>query len=126
MPRQQSVNGFKPGTGLSAVAAATRPAPDRGDYNDQGPSGPQKPPTVPSAGPGTPAVNPARPPTRLDPLATLLAQREGASSAVLMSATGWQALRGARAGALKRRGLLLTPEKRDRGRGRRYPSQGPR
>ena len=41
-----------------------------------------------------------------------------------MSATGWQALRGARAGALKRRGLLLTPEKRDRG--RRYRSRGPR
>ena len=64
------------------------------------------------------ATAPALPPTRLDPLATLLAQREGASIAVLMSATGWQAhsVRGALAGALKRRGLLLTPEKR----GRRY------
>ena len=62
------------------------------------------------------ATAPALPPTGLDPLATLLAQREGASIAVLMSATGWQAVRGARAGALKRRGLLLTPEKR----GRRY------
>ena len=49
-------------------------------------------------------------------------QREGASSAVLMSATGWQAVRGALAGALKRRGLLLTPEKRGRG----YRSRGAR
>ena len=51
-------------------------------------------------------------------------QREGASSAVLMSATGWHAhaVRGARAGALKRRGLLLTPEKSGRG----YRSRGPR
>ena len=64
----------------------------------------------------------AQPPTQLDPLATLLAQREGASSAVLMSATGWHSARGARAGALNRRGLLLTPEKR----GRRYRSRGPR
>ena len=31
-----------------------------------------------------------------------------------MSATGWHSVRGARAGALKRRGLLLTPEKHDR------------
>ena len=51
-------------------------------------------------------------------------QRKGASSAVRMSATGRQAVRGARAGALKRRGLLLTPEKR--GCGRRYRSRGPR
>ena len=49
-------------------------------------------------------------------------QRKGASSAVLMSATGWHSVRGARAGALKRRGLLLTPEKRGRG----YRSRGAR
>ena len=73
-----------------------------------------------------PQSTPALPPTRLDPLATLLAQRKGASSAVLISATGWQAVRGARAGTLKRRRLLLTPEKRGRGRGRRYRSRGPR
>ena len=41
-----------------------------------------------------------------------------------MSATGRQAVRGALAGALKPRGLLLTPEKRGRGRG--YRSGGPR
>ena len=69
-----------------------------------------------------PQSTPALLPTRLDPLATLLAQREGVSSAVLMSATGWHSVRGARAGALKRRGLLLTPEKR----GRRYRSRGAR
>ena len=102
--------GSSPAPGLSAVAATTRPAPD------------QETTMTTTA---TAAHRPQRK-ARAHPLATLLAQREGASSAVLMSATGWQAVRGARAGALKRRGLLLTPEKRGRGRGRRYRSRGPR
>ena len=58
-------------------------------------------PPSPAQGPGTPPQStPALLPTRLDPLATLLAQREGASIAVLMSATGWHSVRGARAGPL--------------------------
>ena len=62
----------------------------------------------------TPA--PAAPPkTRLDQLAALLAGRGGASIAEMMSATGWQqhSVRGALAGALKRRGLVITSAKID-------------
>jgi len=59
---------------------------------------------------------PAKPQTtKLDRLATLLARRNGASIDEMMSATGWQAhsVRGALAGALKRRGLVVTSEKVD-------------
>ena len=86
--------GLSPGPGFSAVAAATRPAPDQETTMT------------------TTATAAHRP------------QRKGGSSAVRMSGTGWQAhaVRGALAGALKRRGLLLTPEKRGRG----YRSRGPR
>ncbi len=61
-----------------------------------------------------PPVMPA-PATKLDPLAALLARREGASIADMMSATGWQphSVRGALAGSLKRRGLVITSEKVD-------------
>ena len=71
-----------------------------------------------------PKSTPALPTTRLDPLATLPAQRKGASIAEMMSATGWQghSVRGALAGSLKRRGLIITPEKRDGI--RRYRSGG--
>jgi hypothetical protein len=63
-----------------------------------------------------PAATPASPPTsKLDRLATLLGRRKGASIADMMSATGWQphSVRGALAGALKRRGLIITSEKID-------------
>ena len=64
-----------------------------------------------------PAIPPAESPptTKLDQLAALLARREGASIADLTSATGWQphSVRGALAGSLKRRGLLITSEKVD-------------
>jgi len=63
-----------------------------------------------------PATAPAtRPTSKLDQLAALLARRKGASSAEMMSATGWQAhsVRGALAGSLKRRGLVITSEKID-------------
>jgi hypothetical protein len=56
------------------------------------------------------------PPTsKLDRLAALLARRKGASIAEMTSATGWQphSVRGALAGALKRRGLVITSEKVD-------------
>lgn len=50
--------------------------------------------------------------TKLDRLAALLARRDGASITEMMSATGWQphSVRGALAGALKRRGLVITSE----------------
>ena len=64
-----------------------------------------------------PATPPAEPPptTKLDQLAALLARREGACIADLTSATGWQphSVRGALAGSLKRRGLVITSEKVD-------------
>jgi hypothetical protein len=66
------------------------------------------------------------PTSKLDQLAALLARRDGASIAELMSATGWQShsVRGALAGALKRRGLVITSEKIDGV--RRYRSGGAR
>ena len=75
-----------------------------------------------------PTTPPAPPPptTKLDQLTVLLARRDGASIADLMSATGWQAhsVRGALAGSLKRRGLVITSDKADGI--RRYRSGGTR
>lgn len=55
------------------------------------------------------------PDTKLDRLAALLARPGGASIAELMTATDWQAhsVRGALAGALKRRGLRIASGKID-------------
>ena len=66
------------------------------------------------AAPPPPSITPA-PATKRDQLAALLARRGGASIADLMSATGWQphSVRGALAGSLKRRGLVITSEKVD-------------
>lgn len=54
-------------------------------------------------------------PSKLDQLAKLLARKNGASIAEMMQATGWQqhSVRGALAGSLKKRGLLITSEKVD-------------
>ena len=63
-----------------------------------------------------PASVPAHPRTsKLDQIASLLAQRKGASIAEMTSATGWQlySVRGALDGALKRRGLVITSDKVD-------------
>lgn len=64
--------------------------------------------------------------TKLDRLAALLARPAGASIAEMMSTTDWQAhsVRGALAGALKRRGLQVASEKIDGV--RRYRSGGKR
>ena len=64
--------------------------------------------------PATPST-PSDPRTKLESLAILLASPNGASIAEMMSATGWQqhSVRGALAGALKRRGLIITSEKID-------------
>lgn len=53
------------------------------------------------------------PPGKLDQLAVLLRRSEGASLAELMAATGWQqhSVRGAIAGALRKRGLVITSDK---------------
>jgi hypothetical protein len=64
-------------------------------------------------------------PSRLDQLQALLAAEAGASIADMMAATGWQghSVRGAMAGALKKRGLVITSEKSDGV--RRYRASAP-
>ena len=64
-----------------------------------------------------------RPATKLDQLEKLLARKNGASIAEMMQTTGWQqhSVRGALAGALKKRGLVITSEKIDKV--RRYRSE---
>lgn len=51
--------------------------------------------------------------SRLDQLQTLLTTDNGASIAEMTTATGWQAhsVRGAMAGVLKKRGLMISSEK---------------
>lgn len=57
----------------------------------------------------------AKRPSRLDRLQHLLTRKDGASIAEMVEATGWQqhSVRGAMAGALKKRGLLITSHKID-------------
>lgn len=52
---------------------------------------------------------------KLDQLAALLTNPAGATIDIMMAATGWQAhsVRGAMAGALKKRGLTITSDKTD-------------
>jgi hypothetical protein len=54
-------------------------------------------------------------PSKLDTVAALLLAATGASIAELVAATGWQqhSVRGAMAGALKKRGLVITSDKID-------------
>ena len=54
-------------------------------------------------------------PSRLDQLEQLLVRESGASIAEMVEATGWQqhSVRGAMAGALKKRGLAIASEKAD-------------
>lgn len=54
-----------------------------------------------------------RMPGKLDQIAALLLRPDGASIAEMFAVTGWQAhsLRGAMAGALKKRGLAITSVK---------------
>jgi hypothetical protein len=60
----------------------------------------------------------AAPHSKLDRLTTLLVREEGADLATMMAATGWQAhsVRGALAGSLKKRGLVITSAKTAGGR----------
>lgn len=53
--------------------------------------------------------------SRLDQLQQLLLRETGASIAEMVEASGWQqhSVRGAMAGALKKRGLVITSEKAD-------------
>ncbi len=62
-----------------------------------------------------PAKAATRTPSKLDLVEGLLLELGGASIAELMVATGWQqhSVRGALAGALKKRGLAITSDKLD-------------
>ncbi|MBJ7446261.1 MAG: DUF3489 domain-containing protein [Brevundimonas sp.] len=59
-----------------------------------------------------PASTP-RPPSKLDRLIAILLHEDGADMAAMVEATGWQAhsVRGALAGALKKRGHAVLSEK---------------
>ena len=68
-----------------------------------------------ATGPASDRVPKADKPSKLDRMATLLIRPEGASLAELVAATGWQAhsVRGALAGALKKKGHAILSEKCD-------------
>lgn len=55
---------------------------------------------------------PAKAPSKLDRLEALLRREHGATIAELMAATDWQqhSVRGALAGAIKKRGLVITSD----------------
>ena len=61
------------------------------------------------------AAKPAKQPSKLDQVEALLLRPLGTTIAEIMAATGWQqhSVRGAMAGALKKRGLTITSEKVD-------------
>jgi hypothetical protein len=67
---------------------------------------------VPTSGSGTAT---ATKPSKLDQLEALLRAPGGASLVDLMAATGWQqhSVRGALAGAIKKRGHIVMSDKRD-------------
>lgn len=54
-------------------------------------------------------------PSKLDTIEKLLKRRQGASIDEMVKATGWQqhSVRGAMAGSLKKRGLIITSQKVD-------------
>jgi hypothetical protein len=58
---------------------------------------------------------PSKPPSKLDTLEKLLKRRNGATITEMMAATGWQqhSVRGALAGAMKKRGHAIASEKLD-------------
>lgn len=60
-----------------------------------------------------PDTIPAKSPSKLDQVEAMLRANDGASIAELMAATGWQqhSVRGALAGAIRKRGLDVTSDK---------------
>jgi Protein of unknown function (DUF3489) len=67
------------------------------------------------ADPAAATIAAVKPPTKLDVVEAMLLGTDGASIAEIMAATGWQqhSVRGAIAGALKKRGLIITSDKVD-------------
>lgn len=68
---------------------------------------------IPETGAATDPAPAPRAASKLDRVAAMLSASGGATIPAIMAATGWQAhsVRGAIAGALKRRGLVITSEK---------------
>lgn len=60
-------------------------------------------------------TTPKKAPSKLDQIEALLTRKYGATVDEMMKATGWQqhSVRGAVAGALKKRGLVITSTKAD-------------
>lgn len=60
-------------------------------------------------------TTPKKAPSKLDQIEALLTRKYGATVDEMMKATGWQqhSVRGALAGSLKKRGLVITSEKID-------------
>ena len=77
----------------------------------------REPKPAPATGRGNAiaATKPDKAPSKLDRVEALLLTPSGASIAELVAATGWQqhSVRGAMAGALKKRGLAITSDKID-------------
>ena len=69
----------------------------------------------PQANAAGPAIKPVKQPSKLDQIEALLLAPTGTNIAEIMIATGWQqhSVRGAMAGALKKRGLTIASEKVD-------------
>lgn len=65
--------------------------------------------------PEPPAKTSTKTPSKLDQVEALLRANTGASIAEIMAATGWQqhSVRGAMAGAIKKRGLVIISDKVD-------------
>lgn len=65
--------------------------------------------------PETATTATSKPPSKLDVVEGMLLAPSGASIAEIMAATGWQqhSVRGAIAGALKKRGLVISSDKVD-------------
>ena len=69
----------------------------------------------PEATSGATSTKSAKQPSKLDQVEALLLAPNGTTIAEIMKATGWQqhSVRGAMAGALKKRGLIITSDKVD-------------
>ena len=78
-------------------------------------SNPRRMAREPQANAAVPGIKPVKQPSKLDQVEALLLAPTGTSIAEIIAATGWQqhSVRGAMAGALKKRGLTITSDKVD-------------
>ncbi len=104
-PKRATKTASKAGKPRAVTAAHSTPASNATAEDAPAPSG-----TSPAAD----RIDPPAP-GKLDRLAALLADPAGTTIAAMTAATGWQAhsVRGAMAGALRKRGLVVTSTKVD-------------